>query len=93
MKHIIIFGGAGFIGTNLTKRLLSDGHKIICVDNLFTGRQTNINNFMLNKNYTCLTGDITNEDTFIRLNNVIEDFFYNCVDEIYNLACPASPPK
>ena len=51
MKHIIIFGGAGFIGTNLTKRLLSDGHKIICVDNLFTGRQTNINNFMLNYLY------------------------------------------
>ena len=51
MKHIIIFGGAGFIGTNLTKRLLSDGHKIICVDNLFTGRQTNINNFMLNYVY------------------------------------------
>ena len=93
MKNIIIFGGAGFIGTNLTKRLLNSGNKIICVDNYFTGRKTNINQFFTNKNYLYVIGDITKKDTFIKLKDAIEDFFYNFVDEIYNLACPASPPK
>ena len=93
MKNIIIFGGAGFIGTNLTKRLLDKGNKIICVDNYFTGRQTNINQFLNNENYYCLVADITEKETFIKLENIIEDFFFNTIDEIYNLACPASPPK
>ena len=93
MKNIIIFGGAGFIGTNLTKRLLDKGNKVMCVDNYFTGRQTNINQFLSNENYYCLVADITEKETFIKLENIIEDFFFNSVDEIYNLACPASPPK
>ena len=93
MKNIIIFGGAGFIGTNLTKRLLDKGNKVICVDNYFTGRQTNINQFLSNENYYCLVADITEKETFIKLENIIEDFFFNTIDEIYNLACPASPPK
>lgn len=93
MKNIIIFGGAGFIGTNLTKRLLDEGNKVLCVDNYFTGRLVNINQFLKNQNYICWNADITNKDTFEEINDIIEAFFYNFVDEIYNLACPASPPK
>ena len=93
MKNIIIFGGAGFIGTNLTKRLLAEGNKVLCVDNYFTGRLVNINQFLKNQNYLCWTADITDKETFEEIDDVIEAFFYGFVDEIYNLACPASPPK
>lgn len=93
MKNIIIFGGAGFIGTNLTKRLLDEGNKVLCIDNYFTGRLVNINQFLKNQNYMCWNADITNKETFEKIDDIIEAFFYNFVDEIYNLACPASPPK
>ena len=93
MKNIIIFGGVGFIGTNLTKKLLNEGNKIICIDNLCTSNLNNVNKFLSNKNYCCWVADITDKDTFVTLKDIIEDFFYNFVDEIYNLACPASPPK
>lgn len=93
MKNIIIFGGAGFIGTNLTKRLLDEGNKVLCIDNFFTGRLVNINLFLKNQNYLYWNTDITDKETFEKIDNVIEVFFYNFVDEIYNLACPASPPK
>lgn len=93
MKNIIIFGGAGFIGTNLTKRLLDVGHKIICVDNLFTGRKSNIKQFLDNKNYIWLNQDITKSECYKVLKILINDTFNNKVDEIYNLACPASPSK
>ena len=93
MKNIIIFGGAGFIGTNLTKRLLDEGNKVLCIDNYFTGRLVNINQFLKNQNYLCWNADITDKATFEKIDNVIEAFFYDFVDEIYNLACPASPSK
>lgn len=92
MSNIIIFGGAGFIGTNLTKKLLND-NRIICVDNLCTGRLSNITNFISNEAYYFLNKDITAESCFKTLNEIIEIHFNNHVDEIYNLACPASPPK
>ena len=96
MKNIIIFGGAGFIGTNLTKYLLNQGHKVLCVDNFYTSNISNITRFNHNLNYNHIMLDITELDdqlVYIQLTNKIEDFFYNFVDEIYNLACPASPPK
>ena len=93
MKNIIIFGGAGFIGTNLTKRLLDEGNKVLCIDNYFTGRLVNINQFLKNQNYLCWNADITDKETFEKIDDIIEAFFYNFVDEIYNLACPASPSK
>ena len=77
----LITGGAGFIGTNLCKRLLSDGHKVICVDNLYTGQKRNIEPLMSNPNFKFINHNIIEP-----LNNEEK------IDEIYNLACPASPP-
>ena len=82
MKKILITGGAGFIGSNLCEKLLNDGHKIICLDNLMTGNMKNIEHLLNNNKFTFINHDIT---TYLNLN---ED-----IDEIYNLACPASPPK
>ena len=96
MKNIIIFGGAGFIGTNLSKYLLDQGHKVLCIDNFYTGQISNIKQFNYNLNYNHLLLDITElnkQKVLEKLQDKIEDFFYNFVDEIYNLACPASPPK
>ena len=92
MKNIIIFGGAGFIGTNLTKKLLNQGNKILCIDNFYTSQGENINQFLENSNYYFLNGDITFNIWDI-LFTIIKNFLNNKIDEIYNLACPASPNK
>ena len=82
MKTILITGGAGFIGSNLCEKLLYDGHKIICVDNLLTGNIKNVEHLLNNPNFTFINHDI------------IEPLEINAdIDEIYNFACPASPPK
>lgn len=78
MKRILVTGGAGFIGSHLCKRLVENGDEVICVDNLFTGRKSNIRELMDYENFEFLRHDITNE-------------LYLEVDQIYNLACPASP--
>ena len=94
MKHIIIFGGAGFIGTNLIKYLLSDNsNKVLCIDSLQTGREINLKDFINNKNFLFNIIDITNYFAYDYTKDIIVNFFDNQVDEIYNLACPASPPK
>ena len=94
MKHIIIFGGAGFIGTNLIKYLLSDkNNKILCIDSLQTGRETNLKDFTNDKNFLFNIIDITNYFAYDHTKDIIINSFDNQVDEIYNLACPASPPK
>ena len=80
MKTILIAGGAGFIGSNLTKRLLDEGNRIISIDNLHTGKYENIKEFK-SKNYQFIEYDIINP---IKIDEKI--------DEIYNLASPASPP-
>jgi UDP-glucuronate decarboxylase len=82
MKTILITGGAGFIGSNLCEKLLSDNNKIICLDNLFTGRMQNIEHLMNHCNFEFINHDI------IYPLEIASD-----IDEIYNLACPASPPK
>jgi len=77
--RILITGGAGFLGSHLCDRLLKDGHEVVCLDNLFTGRKSNIQHLKDNPNFE-----------FVR-HDVIDPFKYE-VDQIYNLACPASPP-
>lgn len=78
MKRILVTGGAGFLGSHLCEKLLNAGNEVLCVDNLFTGRKVNIHHLMDNKNFEFLRHDVT-FPLFVE------------VDEIYNLACPASP--
>jgi UDP-glucuronate decarboxylase len=77
-KRILITGGAGFLGSHLCERLLGEGHEIICADNFYTGRRANIAHMISNPYFEVLRHDITFP-------------LYAEVDEIYNLACPASP--
>jgi len=76
--RILITGGAGFIGTHLTSRLLSEGHEVIAIDNFFTGSKENVKQFLENKNYEIIRHDVTVP-------------FSAEVELIFNLACPASP--
>jgi UDP-glucuronate decarboxylase len=78
MKRILITGGAGFIGSHLSEKLLNKGNEIICVDNFFTGQKRNVAHMIGSPNFELLRHDITFP-------------LYVEVDEIYNLACPASP--
>jgi UDP-glucuronate decarboxylase len=78
-KKVLVTGGAGFIGSHLCKKLLGDENKVICLDNFYTGRKENITELLSNKNFELVEHDIVDP---IDLE----------VDEIYNLACPASPP-
>ncbi|MDR2869761.1 MAG: SDR family oxidoreductase [Deferribacteraceae bacterium] len=80
MKTILITGGTGFLGSNLCIRLINEGHKVICVDNNYTGTLDNVASIKSHPNFTFIEHDITqplNIDASI--------------DQIYNLACPASP--
>jgi UDP-glucuronate decarboxylase len=77
-KRILITGGAGFLGSHLTDRLLAEGHEVLCLDNLFTGSKRNIDHLHANPRFEFLRHDVTFP-------------LYVEVDEIYNLACPASP--
>lgn len=76
--RILITGGAGFIGSHLSERLLNEGHEVIVLDNYFTGRKENIFHLMDNHRFELIRHDVT-EPIFLE------------VDQIYNLACPASP--
>jgi len=78
VKRILVTGGVGFLGSHLCKHLLDQGHEVICVDNFFTGRRANISHLLSNPLFEVLRHDITFP-------------LYVEVDEIYNLACPASP--
>ena len=78
MKKVLVTGGAGFIGSHLCERLVSQGHHVLCVDNYFTGSKKNIDHLLDYKNFEVIRQDICFP-------------LYVEVDEIYNLACPASP--
>lgn len=78
MKKILVTGGAGFLGSHLCERLVNQGHHVLCVDNYFTGSKKNIEHLLDYKNF-----EVIRQDICIPL--------YVEVDEIYNLACPASP--
>lgn len=77
-KKVLVTGGAGFVGSHLIDRLLNDGHEVVCVDNYFTGQKQNIIHQIANPYFEIIRHDITMP-------------FFIEVDEIYNLACPASP--
>ncbi|MCM8539832.1 MAG: SDR family oxidoreductase [Lentisphaeraceae bacterium] len=78
MSKVLITGGAGFLGSHLCDKLLSEGNEVICLDNFYTGQKMNIAHNLNNPNFEFIRHDITEP---IRLE----------VDQIYNLACPASP--
>jgi UDP-glucuronate decarboxylase len=78
MKKILVTGGAGFLGSHLCDRLVEQGHHVLCVDNYFTGSKKNIEHLLDCKNF-----EVIRQDICLPL--------YVEVDEIYNLACPASP--
>ena len=77
-KRILVTGGSGFLGSHICERLLDMGHEVICVDNFFTGRKDNILHLLDNPYFEVIRHDVTFP-------------LYIEVDEIYNLACPASP--
>jgi len=78
-KRILITGGAGFVGSHLVDKLMLDGHEVIVVDNYFTGRRRNVEQWLGHENFELLHHDIVAP-------------LYLEVDEIYHLASPASPP-
>jgi len=78
MKYLVT-GGAGFIGSNLCRRLLKDGHNVACLDDLSTGKYRNIEELEKNANFEFFKHDLT------------KPFFPEKIDSIFNLACPASP--
>ncbi|HEV7336248.1 MAG TPA: GDP-mannose 4,6-dehydratase, partial [Bosea sp. (in: a-proteobacteria)] len=78
MKRVMVSGGAGFLGSHLCRKLLAQGNEVVCVDNYFTGTRANISELLENKNFDVLRHDVTFP-------------LYVEVDQIYNLACPASP--
>lgn len=77
--HILVTGGAGFVGTNLIQTLLEQWHRITCLDNLCTGQQINVDRYSDNPNYQFISHDVCEP-------------FFGAYDQIYHLACPASPP-
>ncbi len=78
MKRILVTGGAGFIGSHLCSRLVDEGNDVLCVDNFFTGSKSNIEPLLDKHHFELIRHDVTKE-------LLVE------VDQIYNLACPASP--
>lgn len=80
MMKVLVTGGAGFIGSHLCKYLIEQNDRVICVDNLFTGSQKNIETLLCNEHFTFIPHDII-ESLYLQEH----------VDQVYNLACPASP--
>jgi UDP-glucuronate decarboxylase len=80
MKKILVTGGAGFLGSHLCERLLNEGNDVLCVDNFYTGSKANVAHLLPHPHFELMRHDVTFP-------------LYVEVDEIYNLACPASPPR
>jgi UDP-glucuronate decarboxylase len=78
MSQILVTGGAGFLGSHLCDRLIAQGHDVVCVDNFFTGSKENVRHLIGNAHFELIRHDVTFP-------------LYIEVDQIYNLACPASP--
>ena len=77
-KRVLVTGGAGFLGSHLCDRLIAQGHDVLCVDNFFTGNKRNVEHLLKHPRFELMRHDVTFP-------------LYVEVDEIYNLACPASP--
>lgn len=82
MKTIVITGGTGFLGSHLCGRLLSEGNRIICVDNNYTGRMSNVEPLLASPHFRFIEHDVCEP---LELSD-------ERIDQIYNFACPASPP-
>ena len=78
-KRILITGAAGFLGSHLCERLMALGHSVVCMDNFFTGTKRNIKNIVKERKFTLIRHDVTEPINTMK------------IDQIYNLACPASP--
>ena len=81
MLNILVTGGTGFVGANLYHRLIADGHRVICLDNNYTGSLEDVSDLLDNTRFSFVEHDVISP--------------YDCpekLDRIYNLACPASPP-
>jgi UDP-glucuronate decarboxylase len=76
--RVLVTGGAGFLGSHLCDRLIADGHEVICLDNFYTGRRSNVAHLLDNSNFEIVRHDVTLP-------------IYMEMDRIFNLACPASP--
>lgn len=76
--RVLVTGGAGFLGSHLCDRLIADGHEVLCLDNFFTGRRENVMHLLDHPRFELVRHDVT-EPILLE------------VDQIYNLACPASP--
>lgn len=79
VKRILVTGGSGFVGSHLVDRLMMQGHSVIVADNFFTGRKKNIQQWMGHPNFQLMVHDVVDP---LKIE----------VDQIYHLACPASPP-
>src|SRR6201990_1691898 len=77
-RRILVTGGSGFLGSHLCERLLKDGHEVVCLDNFFTGSRANVEHLLDNHRFELMRHDVTERMTME-------------VDEVYHLACPASP--
>ncbi len=78
VQRILVTGGAGFLGSHLCERLVSDGHDVICIDNFFTSQKANVQHLLGEPNFELIRHDVTHP-------------LWLEVDQIYNLACPAAP--
>src|SRR5258708_497962 len=78
MKRILVTGGAGFVGSHLCERLLDEGHEVVCLDNFFTGKRVNVEHLLTRPHFEMFRHDVTEPITID-------------VDQVYHLACPASP--
>lgn len=80
--RVLVTGGAGFIGANLIRKLLSQGNEVICIDNFASGLEENIKELFNNNRFFLIVGNIVDKALFDKIGRV---------DQIYNLACLASP--
>ena len=88
MKNAFVTGGAGFLGSHLCRRLLKDGYRVYALDNLYTGSKANIEDLAGNRDFTFINGDVIDaNESWMKVHGCADMKF----DEIYNLACPASP--
>lgn len=86
--NIVVTGGAGFLGSHLCERLINDGHNVVCIDDFSTGRIQNLNNFIGHKNFRFIHHNII----YPEYSHINAMYLPDKIDQIYNLACPASPP-